>query len=445
MRWNNLEAYSLATSHALEEAAMEPVPEGAKLMIKVVLALVVCFVLWAALFQVDILATGSGKVVPVSNVQQLQPLEAGVVSEILVREGEIVKKGQLLLKLNPAQAQGDVAEREATREGLLASIARLRAESDGSEPVYPDELKHDAVGRKVVDAEEKLRRERASALAAQVNVLHDQRAQRGADVAERRNRLPELQKALKLVREQIGLTEPLVKEGAAAPVELIQLRKEEANLQAQVVTVQQGMVSSEAQVSEMQSRVAERTNQFRAEAREELAKREVQLRALEGSLTAKEDVLSRTEVKSPVDGIVKTLAVTTVGGVAVAGRTLVEIVPLGDTLLIEARVSPNDIAYIRPQQSAKVRITAFDTGLFGVMEGAVERISPDSQADEKTGQIYFRVYVRTKASSIEAPQGWLSIVPGMLADIDIITGQRTVLNYVLRPIARGLSRAMGEH
>jgi adhesin transport system membrane fusion protein len=445
MHWNSLESYSLATSHALEEAALTTVSSATKLIVKVVLALVTCFVLWAAFFHIDILASGSGKVVPVRSVQQLQSLEAGLVAEIFVHEGEIVKKGQVLMKLNPAQAQSDVAERTATREGLLASIARLRADSDGSEPVYPAELRATVQGKMLIDSEEKLRRERANSLSSQVAVLASQRSQRGSDVAERRDRLPELKKSLKLVHEQIAMTEPLVTSGSAAPGELIQLRKEESNLRAQIVTVEQGMISSSAQVGEMQARIGGQVNQFRAEARDELSKREVQLRSLEGALGAKEDILNRTELRAPVDGVVKTLAVTTVGGVATPGRTLVEIVPLDDTLLVEARVSPSDIANIRPRQRAKVRITAFDSGMLGSLDGTVERVSPDSQTDEKSGETYFRVYVRTNVSSIETTQGKLFILPGMLADIDIITGKRTVMNYLLRPVARGLSRSMGEN
>ncbi|MBI3149154.1 MAG: HlyD family type I secretion periplasmic adaptor subunit [Betaproteobacteria bacterium] len=444
MRWNNLESYSLATSHALEEAALEPVPASTRLIVKVLLALLALFLVWAALFHIEIIASGSGKVVPVSTVQQLQPLESGVVAEIRAREGDIVKKGDVLFRLNPAQAMGDVAERQATREGLMAAIARLRAETDGSEPRYPEELRQTEDGRKTIETEEKLRRERAETLDAQVSVLRQQRAQKAAEAADFRGRLPQTQKALQLVQEQLALVEPLSRAGAAAPMEMIQLRKEEANLRSQVVANSQGAVSADAQVREFDDRIRERQNQFRSESRDDMSKRQTQLNSLEGGLAAKQDVLARTEVRSPVNGIVKVLYVTTVGGVASAGKTLVEVVPLDDTLLVEARVKPSDIAYLRTGLPAKVHVSAFDSGLYGAMDAVVERISPDSQTEERTGAVYYRLYVRTRSNAIETSEGRLAILPGMVADVDVITGRRTVLAFLLRPIARGLQSTMGE-
>ncbi|MNQ70123.1 Type I secretion system membrane fusion protein PrsE [compost metagenome] len=227
-------------------------------------------------------------------------------------------------------------------------------------------------------------------------------------------------------------------------MEVIQLKKEEANLRSQVVSLSQGIVSAEAQVREFDDRIRERQNQFRSEARDDLTKRQTQLNVLEGGLTAKQDTLQRMEIRSPVNGVVKVLYVTTVGGVAGAGKTLVEVVPLDDTLLIEARVKPSDIAYLRPGLPAKVHLSAFDSGLYGAMEAEVERISPDSQTEERTGTVYYRLYVRTRSNAIETPDGRLPILPGMVADVDVITGRRTVLAFLLRPIARGLQSTMGE-
>ncbi|OGB31509.1 MAG: hypothetical protein A3F78_05355 [Burkholderiales bacterium RIFCSPLOWO2_12_FULL_61_40] len=444
MRWNNIESYSLATSHALEEAALEAVPAGARMIVKMLLVLLVLFVIWAGLFHIEIVASGSGKVVPVSTVQQLQPLESGVVSEILVDEGDIVKKGDVLFRLNPAQAKGDVAELQATREGLMAAIARLQAESGDGDPHYPEVMRLTEDGRRTIESEEQLRHERAETLDAQVSILRQQRAQKQSEAADYRGSLPQTHVGLKLVRQQIAQVEPLSREGAAAPMEVIQLKKEEANLRSQVVSLSQGIVSAEAQVREFDDRIRERQNQFRSEARDDLTKRQTQLNVLEGGLTAKQDTLQRMEIRSPVNGVVKVLYVTTVGGVAGAGKTLVEVVPLDDTLLIEARVKPSDIAYLRPGLPAKVHLSAFDSGLYGAMEAEVERISPDSQTEERTGTVYYRLYVRTRSNAIETPDGRLPILPGMVADVDVITGRRTVLAFLLRPIARGLQSTMGE-
>ena len=443
-KWKNPESFSLATSHALEEEALEPVSSGAKWIIKLLLLMLILFLTWAALFEIEIIASGNGKIVPISTVQRLQSLESGIISEILVHEGEIVKKGDVLFRLNPAQAKGDVAQVQATREGLMAAIARLQAETEGTQPGYPESLKQSEDGRKVIATEERLRIERAETLNAQISVLQQQKAQKVSEAEDFRGRLPQTKKSLELVKEQLRLVKPLEKMGAVSPTELIQLSKEEANLQSQLVSITQGQVTAEAQMGESDARIRGMLNQFRSEAREDMTKRQVLLNSLEGGLAAKEDVLVRTEIRSPVNGIIKILYVTTVGGVASAGRTLAEVVPLDDTLMVEAKVRPADIAFILPELPAKVRITAFDSGLYGAMEAVVERISPDSQTDERTGTVYYIIYVRTRENSIKTPQGDLSILPGMVAEVDVITGNRTVLDYLLQPITRGLQTALRE-
>jgi len=229
-----------------------------------------------------------------------------------------------------------------------------------------------------------------------------------------------------------------------APVELMTLQREQANLRAQIVQVQQGNAQARAQMSEYATRAQEKISAFRGEAREELTRKQVQLKGLEGELSGREELLQRTVIRSPVDGLVKTLHITTIGAAAGPGKNVLDIVPINDTLLVEARVSPQDIAYIRPGMPAKIRITAFDSGALGTLTGEVDFISPDSQVDERTGAPYYRIQVRTRADGLTSVGQHVNILPGMVAEVDVITGRRTVMAYILRPVERALARALSE-
>lgn len=430
------------TLEALERAATADEGRISRWLLRVILLVFTLIIVWAALFEIDIRARGGGRVVPVSQVQQIQNLEGGIVTEILVREGDVVGAGQALVRLSPKQAQGELDEKKSTAESLQASIVRLEAEADFREAVYPEGLQQQHPH--LVPMEERLRQERREALEAQLQVLRSQRDQKTSEVAEYQARLPQVRANLRLLTEQIAALEPLVRSGAAAGMEVVSLRREEANARAQLATAEHGLVTSQAALAEAGRRIAEKRAMFAAEAREELSRRRAQLAALEGGINAKTDQVRRTTVVAPMPGMIKTLAVTTLGGVTPPGRTIVELVPIDDNLLIEARVSPNEIAWIRPGQPANVRIGAFDYAVFGVLQGEVVSISPDSVVDERNNQIYYRVKVRTNKNSVPGPHGPLMITPGMVAEVDILTGRRTVLNYLIKPVLRGLKSSMGE-
>ncbi|MES2771912.1 MAG: HlyD family type I secretion periplasmic adaptor subunit [Pseudomonadota bacterium] len=430
------------SARALEATAMAEPNVLAMWILRATALLLFIFLLWASLFEIDIRVRGTGKVIPVSQVQQIQNLEGGIVTEIAVAEGDVVQKGQILLKLSAKQAEGELTEKKVTAEGLTAAIARLTAEAEGSQPLYPPHLKEKYP--ELIQAEESLRQQRALTLSAQMQIFKNQRSQKASELASFRGRIPQTRASLRLTQEQIALVAPLVRDGAAAPTELNNLRREEANAQNQLIQVEQGAIAAEAALAEAQQRIAEKESIFRSEARDELAKKSVQLAAIQGGVDAKSDQVSRTELVSPVRGIVKTLYITTVGGVAPPGRTIMDIVPLEDNLLVEAKISPSDIAWIRPGLKAQVRITAFDSAIFGGLDGEVVHIAPDSVLDERRDLSYYRVQIRIKAVEVQGPAGALAIVPGMVADADILTGKRTVMDYFLKPIVRGLSIAMSE-
>jgi len=427
------------SSLSVEEASLAPPRRAAALIPVTMLAVITGIILWATFFKIDIIASGQGKVIPSTTVQQLSTLESGVVREILVKEGQVVQKGQALVRLDPVVAQGAVTEQTATREGLMAAIARLKGEASGVAPVYPNDI-----GEDIINEEKRVGAQRADMLAATLNVMREQRMSKAAEATDFFGRLPQYQHNLELLNEQMSQTEPLVKSGAAAPLELLGLQRERGNLNAQIISTRQGGVQANAQVAEIGRRIEEKLSIFRSEAREDLAKKQVLLNALEGSLSGRRDVLQRTILKSPVDGIVKTLHITTVGGIAASGKNIIDIVPSNDVLLVEVRVLPQDIAYIKRGSAAKVKITAFDSGALGAIDAKVERISPDSQADERSGALYYKIEVSTDRSIVSTQVGDLNILPGMIAEVDVITGHRSVISYVLRPIVRGMSKTMSE-
>lgn len=426
----------------LAERAISDAALPARLLVIVMVSLLFCFIVWASLFDIDIRVKGSGKVIPTSKLQEIQHFEGGVVREILVAEGDIVDAGQILVRLNPRRAQKDLGEVAATAEGLHASVIRLQAELNGVEPVYPPYLHESAP--EFIQSEERLRLDRQGLLGNQLQVLISQKQQKQAEAEGFAKRLPNLQRSLTLLRREIKSKQRLVKQKAAAPSELISLQREEAELLERIYSAQQQQNVVQEFANEMQARIDEKTNSFRAEAQQQLSEQLVRREALQGNVLATRDAVSRTDVVAPVRGIIKTLVATTIGGVVRSGETIIELVPLDERLLIEAQVAPADIAQLKKGLEANVRLSAFDSLISGGIKSKLERISPDSQKDEKNGRTFYRVYVRTESDSIDTAVGRVQILPGMEADVDILTGRRTVMDYLLKPVIRGFSRALAE-
>ncbi|PLR40835.1 secretion protein HlyD [Chimaeribacter californicus] len=354
------------------------------------LALVVFFV-WAWFAVLDEVTVGTGKVTPSSRAQQIESFDGGVVKQLLVQEGSIVNKGQILARLDPTRFQSNFGEAAARVQTLRASAERLTAELTG-EP-----LKFSA---QTMKSPELVARERQYYLSRLQN---------------RNETVKNLQDSLRLVEQELRMTEPLVAKGAAGQVEVIRLRR---------------------QASEIRGKIDEARNQYAVKAREEQVKNNADLEAEMQVMAGKEDQVTRADLFSPVRGIVKDIQVTTVGGVLQPGGKLMEIVPIEDQLLIETRINPRDIAYIRPGLPATVKITAYDSSIYGDLKGRVETVSPDTIQDEvKRDQFYYRVYVRTDKATLTNKAGReFPIVPGMVATVDIKTGQKSVLDYLLKPL-----------
>jgi len=353
-------------------------------------ALVVFFV-WAYFAVLDEVTVGTGKVTPSTRAQQIESFDGGVIKELLVQEGSIVNKGQILARLDPTRFQSNYGEAAARVQTLRASAERLTAELTG-EPLKfsPQTMK-------------------SPELVARERQLYLSRLQ------NRNETVKNLQDSLRLVEQELRMTEPLVAKGAAGQVEVIRLRR---------------------QASEIRGKIDEARNQYAVKAREEQVKNNADLEAEMQVMAGKEDQVTRADLFSPVRGIVKDIQVTTVGGVLQPGDKLMEIVPIEDQLLIETRINPRDIAYIRPGLPATVKITAYDSSIYGDLKGQVETVSPDTIQDEvKRDQFYYRVYVRTGKATLTNKAGReFPIVPGMVATVDIKTGQKSVLDYLLKPL-----------
>ncbi len=366
-----------------------PLPSVSKFIWVICIGLLVLLA-WAWFFELEEVSTGSGKVIPSSKEQSIQSLEGGILTKLYVSEGEIVKQGQVLAQLDPTRFASNVGESESLLIASKATAARLRAEVNATPLVFPEDVLKIP---KLVSEETALYQSRRSNLNDSVSGLSQ---------------------ALVLVEQELAMTEPLVAKGAASEVEVLRLKREANDLRNQMNDIR---------------------NQYYVKAREELAKANIDIETQAQVIKGKTDTLQRTVFKSPVRGIVKEIDVMTIGGVIPQNGKLMTIVPLDEQLLIEARISPRDIAFIRPDQEALVKVTAYDYSIYGGLHGKVTVISPDTIRDEvKQDQFYYRAYIRTDSDKLTNKQGkQFNITPGMVAVVDIKTGHKTVLDYLIKP------------
>jgi membrane fusion protein, adhesin transport system len=397
---------------------------------------------WASWASLDEVTRGDGRVIPSSQVQVVQNLEGGIVAALLVREGEIVERGQVLLRIDNVRAASDFRESRKRYLALAGALARLRAEVGGrGEITFPDEVLSEAA--EVALAETALFQVRRIALDNELSVLQSQVEQREQELTELRHRLAQLERSLALAREELAITEPLAARGVVSKVEALRLRRQVNDLEGELEAVRLSIPRIESARREGLQRLDERTSAFNSDSQRELNAVQAEVEALREAIAAEEDRVQRTEVRSPVRGTIQQVLVHTVGGVVQPGADLVEIVPLEDTLLVEARVRPADIAFLRPGLPAVVKITAYDFAIYGGLKATVEDISADTIADER-GERFYRIRVRTEEALLERDGEPLPVIPGMTAQVDILTGEKTVLDYLLKPILRARDHALRE-
>ena len=417
-------------------------PRGfAHLLLFVILAFFVIFCAWASWAELEEVTRGEGKVIPSSQVQVVQNLEGGIVAEIPVREGAIVEPGEVLVRIDDVRAASELRESRQRYLALQGALSRLRAEVDDVPVAFAPEIMTEASG--VAQSEGALYRARKEALQSELEILRSQAAQREQELTELATRLGQLERSHALALEELEITEPLAASRVVSRVQLLRLEREVNDLAGELEATRLAVPRVEAALREATRRIDERQLSFRAEAQRELTAVQAEAAALQEVITAEADMLSRTEVRSPVRGTVKQLFVNTVGGVIQPGADLVEIVPLEDNLLVEAKVRPADIAFLRPGQPAVVKVTAYDFAIYGGLDAVVEDISADTITDER-GESFYRVRVRTHESALHEAGEPLPIIPGMTTQVDILTGEKTVLDYLLKPILRAKERALRE-
>lgn len=366
----------------------------------------VVFFIWAALSSIDERTISEGKVIPSSQIKYIQSLEGGIIEEILVREGQKVKKNEVIIRLNNTFSLSNYREERARYLALQASIARLKAETQGQDKIdFPAELS-----------------QYTDLIRTETEFFNTRKNQM-------QNKLGVLKKTYELSQNEYKMTEPLVKQGVMSTIELLRLEKE---------------------MNEKKGAIEDFSKNFIQEAYVELTKKNAEFAALSESLVSKGDRVDRSILRSPVNGTVKKVNVSTLGQVIKPGENILEIVPDEDSLLIQARVSPTEIGFIHPGQAASVKITAYDFSVYGGLEGKVEYISADTITDERghapqgQPQSYYEVLIRTDKNYLGTPEKPLQIIPGMTASVYILTGEKTVLKYLMKPLIKAQSNALRE-
>lgn len=406
-----------------------------------VMALVLAFVLWASIAQVDELTRGEGLVVPSREVQVVQSLEGGIVQEILVGKGDIVKKGQVLLRLSDVQFSSEERGTEARFLALLAKQSRLKAEAQGTDFVVPAEIMQKA--EKIADNEKALYQSRQKELVSAYAIQDERIKKAQADLDEVKAEIARLGQSSASLKKELSITRDMVSKRAVPQLEQIRLERELGDIGGQINARTQEKTGLEADLKSAQNERAAQGDKFRSQALEELSTVETDISSLREDLKSKGDRVDRTEIRSPVDGIVNEIAVKTIGGVIEPAMRVFEIVPVDDALKIIAKVQPSEIAFLTIGQPVKVKITAYDPQKFGSLDGTLARIGATSASDQD-GNIQFEIEVHTKQNFLGSAENPLPITPGMVANVEVITGKRTIMHYLIKPLRRGFDRALRE-
>ena len=425
----------------VRETILAQTPQGGRLIIWATLILLVIFIVWASFSELEEVTRGEGKVVPSSHVQIVQNLEGGIISEILINVGDKVKKDQLLLKMDPTRFSSSFEENRVKYLSDKAKAARLKAEATGSALVIPEDVLKERPD--IAERERQLFQTRRMELGSSSEIKRQQINQRRQELKELEAKLVELNRTYSLLQKEIGMIKPLVNKGAASDVEVLQLERQASQLEGEIDRVRHAIPAAQAKLQESEVALRELSLSYRSKSSTESSEVLKELDESASSSLALKDRLDRTAVRSPVDGIVNRVMVKTVGGVVQPGMDLVEIVPMHGNLLIEAKIKPSDIAFLRPGQKATIKFTAYDYTVYGSLDAELESVGADSITDDK-GNSYFLVRLRTDKNYLGTAQHPLPIMPGMVTTVDILTGKKTVLSYILKPVLKARYMALRE-
>ncbi|MBZ6378401.1 secretion protein HlyD [Pacificimonas flava] len=396
---------------------------------------VITFIVWASLTELDVHIRGQGRVVPSSQLQVVSNLEGGIVQQIFVSAGDNVAEGDPLMSLDPTETGSNLEANQVSLDALQAKIARLEAEVAGREPNFP--TGGDPALREQVEIERALHASRMADLASLTNAAMARVEQTERAVAEARATLDSRRSAAEAARRELDILRPLVERGIEPQLSLVQAESRAAVAQSDVSAAEAGLTRAQAAVMEARSALNQQRQDWRARAADELAAAQSEMASRRRTLPALQSRVDRTTIRAPMTGRVNRVLKSTVGGTVTPGEPLVEMVPSGDALIVEARIKPSDIGFVSIGQQAKVNITAYDPTVYGGIEGEVVTISPDSTVDERTGETWYEVEVKTQAEAITDRYGnELQIGPGMVADVNLLGEKRKIISYILRPITR---------
>ena len=368
-------------------------------IISLFLSFIIAFIIWAYFSPLEEVAQGQGRIIPSSREQIVQSLDPGTIQEMLVKEGDTVEKGQILLRLDDTRSSAILRESQAKVENLEAMVARLQAEAYNTNLVFPDHIS------------DELKKREEAAYVSRRRAMEEQ--------------VSGLRQSKNVLEQQIAIAEPMVKRGVMSQVDLLRMQRDSHDLEAQIT---------------------ERQNRYTTDASNELVKTESELAQAKENMAMRADPVERSQIRAPMKGIVKNIRINTIGGVVNAGQDILEIVPIEDNLLVEAYIRPNDVAFIRPGLPAVVKLSAYDYAIYGGLQGEVTLISPDTLSDEKhnaselklnMNNVYYRILVKTSGSHLVDKNGnEMPIIPGMVATVDVKTGEKTVFQYLIKPITR---------
>ena len=439
LRWSD--NVNLPESDFMQDAdsiIIQQEPLRARILLHALFAVFILFIVWASLVHVDEITKGEGKVIPSQQLQVLQSLDGGIVTDILVKEGQIVKEGQVLLQIDPTRFESSVKENRSLYLSLTAKAARLRAIGEGKPFVPPPEVINEDAA--TAAEEQRLYAAANSELEAQVAIARQQLAQRGQEQAEANARQRQASQAYESSMKELSVTKPLLASGAVSEVELLRLERDVSRFKGERDVATAQIARTQAAMNEASRKIQEVELMTRNTASKELSETMSRLNSLIQSGTGLADKVKQSAIRSPVRGTVKRLLVNTVGGVVQPGRDIVEVVPLEGKLMLEAKVAPKDIAFLAPGQKAVVKFTAYDFSVYGGLDAKLEHIGADSVTDER-GNTFYTVRVSTVNSTLSGGQ---PIIPGMVAEVDIITGKKTILSYLLKPVLRAKQAAFTE-
>lgn len=402
------------------------------------------FIAWAWWAEIDEVSRGIGRVIPSSQIQTIQHLEGGIVTEMLVREGQRVNHGDVIARINSQTANSEYRENLSRFRMLLATVARLEAEAEAREPRWPTELENnEAAAAAALSDQQSEYRARLARFNDEIATFEQMANQRRAEIAAATARVNGSSAALGQLNEELRIARSLLSQGAVAQVEILRLQRQASEYNRDIGAARAEGARAQAGLQEAENRINERRRNFEQEARRELSQKRSELQSVRELIEARRDRVDRTDIRSPVTGIVNRIAVNTIGGVIQPGGEVMSIVPIDDSLVIEAQLRPQDIGFIRPDHNAIIKITAYDFARYGALDARIENISADTITDQQGNQFY-KVRLRTERAFLQRGDETLPIIPGMQATVEIRTGRKSVLEYLLNPVFRARDNALRE-